>query len=169
MNRVTTFSTSFPSYHPRKGNPTLFVERVWAGLLQIDYDLYSDYLHPDGRPDRIKYSEYYKDFDPKYHTIRAGSRFKAGDFMLPRIWTGKPYRSKQFQFAPPLKIESVWNFRMELEGGIKMFFLDDKFIFVVEECKIARNDGFDQLLDFLAWFNKPFDGQIISWAKHIKY
>lgn len=42
--------------------------------------------------------------DVKYHTIRAGNRFKKGDYFSPRIWTDKPYASKQYQFHPDILI-----------------------------------------------------------------
>ena len=32
---VITYSRFFPTYHPRKGEPTFFVEKIWKGL----YDL----------------------------------------------------------------------------------------------------------------------------------
>jgi hypothetical protein len=30
--------------------------------------------------------------------------------------------------------------------------------------ELARNDGFDSIIDFFRWFNKPFTGKIIHWT-----
>lgn len=34
--RVTTFSRYFPSYHPRKGEPTNFVFKIWNSVGNAD-------------------------------------------------------------------------------------------------------------------------------------
>lgn len=164
-NRVTMFSTVYPSYHPKKGLPTHFVEQILCGLIMEDL----------GDTSLLKQSCVdVKALDPdriKYHTIRAGSRFKAGDFMLPRIWTGKPYRSKQFQFAPPIEIKKVWNFEMKFlgEGKVPSFHIDNKFCNLSIELSLAKYDGFKNLTDFVAWFNKPTTGQIIAWNENLNY
>lgn len=38
--------------------------------------------------------------DQKHHTIRAGNRFKTGDYFSPRVWSGSPYNSKQLNMRP---------------------------------------------------------------------
>ena len=35
MSKVITFSRYFPSYHPRKGEPTFFVEKIHWGLIDL--------------------------------------------------------------------------------------------------------------------------------------
>lgn len=32
MSKVITFSRTFPAYHPRKGEPTYFVEKFWTSI-----------------------------------------------------------------------------------------------------------------------------------------
>src|ERR1700730_6432384 len=92
--------------------PTYFPEKIWASLLQIDYDLYSDYLHPDGRPNQIKSKSYYMGFNPKHHTIRKDehNRWKAGMNIHFAINNRTP---NYFQFAPVIKCVSVQTFEIK--------------------------------------------------------
>lgn len=111
MSKIITFSTKFPAHHPRKGESTDFVGKIWASLLAVDYDLYSDYLHPDGRPDNIlSAGEYIKQFGDKqkHHTIREGNKKRVGDFIHPHYWIGRPYHTAKFAFAPPIEIKKIW-------------------------------------------------------------
>jgi hypothetical protein len=36
MSRVLTFSRVFPAYHPKAGQPTGFVEKIWKGYYGRD-------------------------------------------------------------------------------------------------------------------------------------
>lgn len=45
----------------------------------------------------------------KEHTIRKGKRWKVGDKFSPRIWSGKPYKSKQIILAPDTEIKQVFD------------------------------------------------------------
>jgi hypothetical protein len=99
MSRVITFSRYFPAHHPRCGESTYFVEKIWASLETSFLDQLAD-------EDRIFNPRLSLDvFAPKHHTIRAGHRFKAGDWFSPRVWSGKPYNSKQIQFAPDIQVK----------------------------------------------------------------
>lgn len=99
MSKVITFSRTFPSYHPRKGEPTYFVEQILEWLwdtweenpypnvpemlidlncredswTEEDIMIFNDQLEPDLR-------------QWKGHTIRAGQRFKPGDLFKPVVW-----------------------------------------------------------------------------------
>lgn len=180
MARVITFSTKFPGKHPRKGQPTDFVGKIWASLLKIDYDLYSDYLHPDGRPDHILNADHYiKKFgnQPKGHTIRGGNRWKVGDKFSPRIWSGRPYNSKQITIAPEITIKKVWAIEFEWDDDTNAvdITIDGRWFCHMsssEGIRIAWNDGLHDD-DFVNWFNikenKPFVGQVICWDEKIKY
>lgn len=166
MARVITFSRFFPSYHPRKGEETYFVEKIWAHLISSgqytinDAEQYvKDYTkHIEGHSVQafMSYLEWViENGRCKIHTIREGSRWKKDDVFSPRVWSGKPYYSKQIVFAPELKIQEIEWF--DKRNG--QFWRNDKECRGVE--RIANNDGlsFD---DFKAWFNKePFEGQII--------
>lgn len=154
------FSRMFPAYHPRKGEKTNFVNKIWKGFflmgcngeLMYEWGLIPENVNP---------------LCPKYHTIRAGHRFEAGEYFAPKVWTGLPYKSKPYQFAPPVKIEKVWNFTIINRLG---FIGDQKRRLINSAEDIAQNDGLS-LEDWLAWFKFPddFQGQIICWNPDIEY
>lgn len=159
--RVITFSRTFPVNHPRKGEHTYFVEKIWNSI----EDCYFDQLPEINLNPMIE--------DKKYHTIRAGNRWKVGDFFSPRIWSGKPYASKQIQFAPPIEIKKIWhisfdNVSVPAINGVHLFdeYNSQNWDFEL----LSRNDGLSPS-DMIAWF-KPYKetvGQIICWNEKIKY
>ena len=177
--RVMTFSTTFPSYHPRKGQLTCFVEKIWLGLYQLDID----FMDSDGwKNDTV--GQDYNDIIwisknlPKWHTIRKGHRWKAGDWFQPVIWgddinpkSGRsgPYQSKQIKIGPPIEVKKVWDIDITDDGFISIngaLFADRSLL-----RELAQNDGL-VLDDFAAWFKYPgtwFDGQIICWNDKIEY
>lgn len=119
------------------------------------------------------------DVEPKYHTIRAGKRFKVGDKFSPRVWgtdinpkSGRsgPYQSKQIIIAPDIEIKNVWS--VEVKRSILNnqfnFLINGKRIFGSKLDIVARNDGLS-LQDFDAWFEKPGKFQIICWDAKINY
>ena len=139
---VLLISQYFPATHPRKGEPTSFPAKILKGLGDNFY-----YLQP-----------------MKIHTIRANydlwkkriDEINAGEAVLSlRYWTGKPYKSKQKDFATICK------------GGIgvqKLGFSSGKihYPFIAADKAssldvelIAHNDGLS-LSDFEAWF-KGYD------------
>lgn len=165
MSRVLTFSTAFPGYHSKAGEPTYFVEKILLGLpssiviglTSIPSKYYQTFLQL--LADR-------KLFEPKGHTIRAGKHWKVGDKFSPRIWSGKPYNSKQLIIAPDIEVKKVWDFEINRKGiRINGNNVDD-----IDLELLARNDGLS-LPDFLAWFKFPkdFSGQIIYWDDRIEY
>lgn len=164
--KVITFSKTFPVYHPEKGNQTKFLEKIWSGLLQIDRELYVDYLTGEARPDYMSHYSAYEIFEPKYHTIRSGKRFKVGDQFSPRMWSAKPYASKQLIIAPSLTIKKTWSFEIK-EHEV---FLDGSRISGMDVSIIAQNDGLS-FVNFMQWFNfpKPFNGQVICWNDKLDY
>lgn len=186
MAKVITYSRKYPAYHVRKGEPTYFVEKFYNSI-GVKFFEKLKYLNLDYINSHIKElpagTDTIKDFhtslnssikDVKNTTIRKGKRFKAGDYFSPRIWgtninhkSGRsgPYHSQQIILAPDVLIENVWDFK--IIGGV--FFIDYKK--VVDESilhTIANNDGLTRP-DLFGWFNYPkdFNGQIISWAKHL--
>lgn len=168
MAKVITFSTVFPSYHPKAGQPTKFVEMLWESI----------YLDNTG---------WYgfgalKGFDiqrhgvlpPKNHTIRSGNRWKRGDYFSPRIWSGKPYQSKQVIVAPDIMIKGVWDIEIWKEGDYTQAGIPEGNgqYRLVSLADLAKNDGLS-IQDLIDWFNvkegKPFLGQIICWDDKIEY
>lgn len=171
MSKVITFSRVFPSYHPRAGEPTYFVEKVWESIyLTGDNPTWmgEHYTEITNKVPGLKNIGLHKVYDPKHHTIRAGHRWKVGDWFGPRVWSGKPYNSKQIQFAPDIQVKKVWDFHV---SNSKLFIENSPFTIhsvIVDE--LAKNDGLSTQ-DLKDWFQypKPFSGQIICWNESIEY
>jgi hypothetical protein len=120
-------------------------------------------------------------FEPKHHTIRAGHRWKVGDKFSPRVWSGKPYQSKQIIIAPDIEVKKVWDFEVFIDiksgydcvrlNGVLLHEFDGNEVFMGGHLKlrtIAKNDGLE-FEDFGNWFNKTMKGQIICWNENIEY
>lgn len=174
MPKIITFSRTYPSYHPRAGEPTYFVEKIYASLA----DTIPGFKIPNDANEYWDWHEYYNCKSPKHHTIRSGHRFKVGDKFSPRVWSGKPYRSKMIQFAPDIEVKKIWEFEL-----IKFGAYDDVLMTIdghTPKQKIVydviKNDGLTHA-DFSNWFclSKDFlktgilKGQIISWNENINY
>ncbi|HTJ53748.1 MAG TPA: hypothetical protein VL443_30040 [Cyclobacteriaceae bacterium] len=169
MSKVITFSRTFPSYHPRKGEPTYFVEKIWESLIQLEEISLSrccELSRETGIGNYTMNSIRKINFDPKHHTIRAGHRFKVGDWFSPRVWSGKPYNSKQIIIAPDIQVKKVWNFEVKDHN----IFLDGKEMAADLVGICARNDGLS-FTDMMHWFKFPQESknQIICWNKNIEY
>jgi hypothetical protein len=177
--RVITFSRYFPKAHPKGGMPTYFVEKMWGSLLDqglISLSKAVELSRQSGiggwNMDSIRHAN----FGVKHHTIRAGNRWKVGDEYSPRVWSGKPYRSKQIEFAPPIKVEKVWEFGINKSD----YFIRNqdgiiRSIGFNELTTIALNDGLERD-DFEAWFaihpkkgQEAFTGQILCHNPEINY
>lgn len=76
MSKVITFSRVFPSDHPRKGEPTFFVEKLYNSLYGRN--------NLKGYPPGIFIDDSIRDI--KVHTIRSGHRWKVGDKFSP-FWS----------------------------------------------------------------------------------
>lgn len=124
-------------------------------------------------------------YDPKLHTIRLGERWKAGN----SIQMAYGVRTKDyFQFndeIPELGFcKSVQKIVIKpLFGNEELrisktnisliiplpeILIDTKKLDNDQVVRLIRNDGFDSIIDFMMWFNKPFSGQIIHWTD-LKY
>ena len=180
MARVITFSRFFPAYHPKKGQETYFVEKIWKSLYDLEKSSYIPFAEHQQNLDSILYPNIdYLDTNrnihshkPKHHTIRNGNRWKAGDYFSPRVWSGKPYASTMITIAPNIKIEKVWDIAVNCNGDTGFVVLNG-LEFPLKSVntlalKLATNDGLS-LDELIAWFNKPFNGQIICWNKEIEY
>lgn len=174
MSKVITFSRVFPSYHPKAGQPTYFVEQIQNSLISCNWEinLYEG-INP---PMQFLESLTKENVGYKHHTIRAGNHWKVGDKFSPRVWSGKPYNSKQIAFAPDIEIKKVWDIVVEKdnfqnENG-SILIVTKIFIEGVHKTenyeKLAANDGLG-IDDLCAWFTKPFSGQIICWNDKIEY
>jgi hypothetical protein len=169
MSRVITFSTKFPAKHPRAGEPTFFVEKIVRSLNQMQppQDINSPFSE-----------EMYYIVEPKHHTIRAGKRWKVGDKFSPRIWSGKPYASKQIAFANDIELVKVIDIEIEFSGNrIDVQKPTDKpnHYLLLPAGEVANNDGLD-VHDFINWFaihpkakQEKFIGQILCWNDKVSY
>lgn len=168
MAKVITFSRTFPKGHPRAGEPTYFVESFYKSL-------YIAKVLPAGLTN-FNQDAFINGY-AKHHTIRAGKRFKKGDYFSPRVWgtdinpkSGKSgaYHSKQIIIAPDTEILEVWDITID---ECKLVFINDdvKILSARKEEILANNDGLS-FSDFFKWFDKvPFTGQIICWNENLKY
>lgn len=166
MSKVIPFSRVFPAYHPRKGEPTYFVEKFWESIRNEQNILSPQYqfMKDEKISDIMRWNHY----QPKHHTIRAGNRWKEGDKFSPRVWSGKPYNSKQIIIAPDIEIVKVWSISKDLIS--KNFYINGIEQEADNLLELAKNDGLS-LSDLLLWFQypKPFVGQIICWNPNINY
>lgn len=194
MSKVLTFSRTFPAYHPKKGHETDFIEKIWKSLGFSIYD--ADTIYPGLKSDRFDINKFNSrescheirriieraahvmpSVEPKYHTVREGYRFEEGEWFSPRVWSDKPYASKQIIIAPDIQVEQTWKF--EIKKMADGFWIDFGSYHVPPDFEedqtiirmLAKNDGLT-VPNFLNWFkypNKPFKGQIICWNDTIKY
>lgn len=184
MSRVITFSRVFPKYHPKAGEPTYFIEKIWQQLKTDnfrdgEYTIYSNHprLMKDGHW-QLPITWRDQKFNPKYHTIRNGNRrWKVGDKFSPRVWSGKPYASKQITIAPDIEVKKVWNIEILFETNqihIGIPNGENQWL-LLSAGDVAKNDGLS-VHDFYNWFDTPKNrkqkivkAQIICWNKNIKY
>lgn len=175
------FARTFPSYHPRKGEPTYFVEKMMKWYMSQVKEL-SVLNIPQYQETVGGFS--IKEFDGcgiKYHTIRSGYHWKQGDEFAPKVWTGKPYNSPTYQFLPPIKVKQTYNIMIRRMGNLNNN-ISTFFSFAGKEVKLmgqpvplhlrhlSVNDGLG-FADFSDWFTKSpefkreglFQGQIICW------
>jgi len=178
MARVITVSRFFPQYHPRKGEPTLFIEKIYASMA----DNIEGFQIPNDANDYWDFHEYYNCTSPKHHTIRKGKRWKTGDKASIRIWgddvnpkSGRKgaYHSKQISIAPDVEV-IVFDFEIKNDEADNLsIYIDHKFYCQIGDKYsklVAKNDGLN-LEDLKAWFKFPceFSGQIISFNKNLNY
>lgn len=96
-------------------------------------------------------------FKAKHHTIRNGNRWKVGDKFSPRVWSGKPYASKQIAIAPDIEIKKIWDFEIKDAE----YYLNGKALSLGDLKIVAENDGLT-VDELECWFNvKEFSGQIM--------
>ena len=174
MSKVRTFSRYFPKEHPKAGQPTFFVEKIYKCLYLMK-------VVPKEIVESFNFGIMNdKKVSPKLHTIRKGKHFKDGDLFSPRIWTDKPYCSKQISIAADIKLEKVFDFKIEIDKDYICVLIDNypfyeensTMVTQVEALEtLAKNDGLS-IEDFKSWFKwgkETFDGQILCWSKSVEY
>ena len=178
MSKVILCSRYFQKDHPKSGEPTFFVEKVWKALQTIGYSEPQYFFDELPGLESIIDLDVFKTTWEKYHTVRKGKRWKVGDTASLRVWSGKPYRSKQITFADNVKVEKVFDIDIDECGVISingLYFLPDEIGGNDPEEELAKNDGLS-LDDFYEWLvmpcfrkEKAFSGQIICFTNNINY
>lgn len=191
MAKVITFSRTFPSYHPKKGEPTYFVEAILTqlGIKYKTGKYYKWLIENNPKISEVFLMKFFdslkRDILPKSHTIRNHKKsLKKGDFIEAKCWACKPYNKTvegfwQIKFAPDIEIKNVFDFKIEIDKDYICVFIDNypfyeenkSMVTQVEALdKLANNDALS-LVDFKNWFKwgTPFDGQILCWANGIEY
>lgn len=101
MSKVLTFSQVYPKKHPKAGLPTMFVEKIYKCLFLMK-------VVPPELVGNYNFEIMNDDINgPKRHSIRAGRRWKSGDKCSMRVWSGKPYQSKQIVIADEIELPIV--------------------------------------------------------------
>ncbi len=105
----------------------------------------------------------------KMHTIRGHRRdgrprAKVGETISLRVWTGRPYNSKQREFARAV-VKAVFPIRI-YDCGIQLHATRREVRWYGRQ-RIARNDGFGGVTEMLEWFRNthglPFEGVLVKW------
>jgi hypothetical protein len=159
MSKVITFSRVFPKYHPKAGQPTGFIEKIFHSIYKDKPSMFFD-----AKPGDIWLDPHLT--GAKHHTIRNGNRWKVGDKFSPRVWSGKPYASKQITIAEDIEIKQIFNFSKDLISD--KWYVNGVEMSSAERIDLAENDGL-LYKDLLDWFQKPFNGQIICWSDAVSY
>lgn len=184
MSKVIIISRHFPAYHPQAGSPTFFVEKFYNAFYE---DALNNRFQMPFEDDLIELNREkhkvdifgFKDslirgrsdkFAPKYHTIRKGKRWKAGDMFSPRVWSDVPYDSQQIILAPDQQLKQVWDFEIVMEDGLPIRYIDGMEISYGTVEKLSINDGLT-VDEMYHWFKQPseFSGQILCWNDKISY
>lgn len=145
MAKVITFSTTFPAYHPKKGDPTFFVEKFLSG----------EKVHTIRANNRFKQGEY---FSPRFWSEKPYNSKQitfAEDTLITKVYD---FEIKQAYKMLPLDYDT--------DIIINHWFYHSCDSIIIE---LAKNDGLSKA-DLLNWFKypQPFQGQIICWGD-VKY
>lgn len=152
--------------------PTYFVEKILSGLMD-------NYLMPKivANDFLSKYFDKYtgrcitlSNAKPKIHTMRVDEhdRWKAGTLIHFVINNRTPSR---YQFAPVIKCVSeqkviikYWYDNDTQLFTIPMILINGRVLTNKEIDELAINDGFESVIDFLAYFNTDWSGKLIHWT-----
>ena len=169
MARVITLARNFMQGHPKAGRPTYFVERALASM---GYPV-SDEIKPFA--DLLIYHGILHKGGEKRHTIRFGRRWKDGDMASLRVWSGKPYNSKQIAIAPDVRLRVV-NIIVDYKIGFIYKEFNGSGFKTLDPNILAINDGLT-FEDFSEWFefkkhkgkNIAKEAQILIWGDVKEY
>lgn len=103
----------------------------------------------------------------KIHTIREDTknRWKQGN----RIHFATGVRTKNYDCFMHDSCYSVQYIKIKWRGDDMtrvQIWINDKLLNLDEKIKLAKNDGFSCLAEFLLWFRDDFEGKIIHWTDY---
>lgn len=106
-------------------------------------------------------------FLPKLHTIRIDNsdRWRA-DCAIQMVYGNRTKNRVQFNSDRPdlSKCISTQSFKIVWKKHNYKIFVDDRQLSTQEAEVLAVNDGFNNLIHFLSFFNKDMSGKIIHWT-----
>jgi hypothetical protein len=169
---ILPFSTQINS------KPTYFIEKIWLGLLRSHLNLigYHRFRGEAAINNVIDQWDIPNSIYPKLHTIRddKNNRWKVGtiiDFFI------NCRQKNMFRFAPVLPVVSVQEIEIEWYNKEHKkpewyknvtISVDGFYLNATKIIELAQNDGFDNVEDFFAYFDKDFKGKLIHWTD-LKY
>lgn len=145
--------------------PTLFVKKIWKGLLDMgvitELELLILFIYPYSSKFRTWHDNPEDEHidHPKLHTLRENkqNRWKQGkeiEFVI------NQQTDNEFQFAPTLPVTSV----QKVEIIDNEVYVDDRRLQLFEITKLAKNDGFENVAEFFKYFGPNYTGTIIHWT-----
>ena len=108
----------------------------------------------------------------KLQTVRPTPKRmpKPGDRISLRMWTGKPYRSKQ-RVLRESTITAVEKISMCDTGRELLVYVDSHELHPEQINEFAKADGFKDGIELFNWFEAthglPFDGVVIKWHNSV--
>lgn len=165
-------------FQPQINNqPTNFIDKIWQSLLRDNIEM-----------NFVEFNTKFKEmlpvigetkvgsFPQKKHTIRTdkNNRWVKGSNIHFKTWSGRPYHSKNINFAPIIKVVSTQKIEIlykDIDGfklEVATVYVDGVWLPGDEVETLAINDGFANIADFFAYFNQSFTGKIIHWTT-LKY
>ncbi len=172
------FKTSF------NGKPTYIVEKIWAGFTDPRFHLMDSEVWPmhlaycitSEKIDQDVLHDFQQNRVKKIHAIIADNKKRWREGMDIHMIINNNMRTR-FQFALPVRVKSIQKIEISHRGVANIFVVKiDRRLFAIcdYECgdyfnepglnKLARQDGFDSIEDFMAFFPNDFSGIIIHWT-----
>jgi hypothetical protein len=172
MAKVITLSRQFPSYHPKAGQETHFVENAWRSLF---HKVILGIGNPIGL--EVEYQSFLSEnhIRPKHHTVRLGRRWKDGDMASLRVWSEKPYNSPQIKICQDVKLRVV-DIVLDFKNGLIYRPMSDGSKKAISALELSINDGLT-FQDFQDWFQVEknqkkgiaVEAQILIWGDVKEY
>lgn len=147
---ILNFSMKFPGHHPKSGQPTRFVSKIWKYLQDHNHDI-NLYGHRILDEESEYFESHHEILAPKIGTLRrnAGNVYHDKDFMTLRTPLKPGLYSESVILAKnvPITISTV---HIVNKNSIV---IDGRVLNEHELMQFAIDDGFDSIDDMFAWFS----------------